>query len=178
MTNPFIDMLRSWQNFYFMIGGAAAALMGLMFVALSLGTGLLNDDTRDEFSTFVTPSVVYFASVLLIAGAMLVPSYAPLALGVLLFVGGGVGLFRAVQHSRLLIRAANQYQDFNIWDWLAQVVAPVAGYGLILLAALGYGIDQWALAFMGLWLATLLLIICGIANTWSLVLWIIDQRTG
>lgn len=61
MADVFTDTLHSWQNFYFMIGGASAGLMGLMFVALSLGTHLVNDETRASFPAFVTPSIIYFS---------------------------------------------------------------------------------------------------------------------
>lgn len=150
--------------------------MGLMFVALSLGMHLINDETRAEFSTFVTPSVVYFMSVLLIAGVMLVPTHTSTALALLLFVGGTAGLIPALRHARQLVRAANQYGDFNLWDWLMQIIAPPLSYALIVLAVPGFFASYWSLAFMGVWLATLLLLVCAIANTWSLVLWIIDQR--
>jgi hypothetical protein len=51
MPDAFVDTLQSWQNFYFMIGGASAGLIGLMFVALSLGMRLLSDNTRQSFTT-------------------------------------------------------------------------------------------------------------------------------
>ena len=176
MPDVFIDTLHSWQNFYFMIGGAAAGLMGLMFVALSLGTHLINETTKQAFGSFVTPSILYFVSVVLIAGVMLVPVFAPVGLALTLFVGGAVGLGRTAQHVRVLIQTAIEHQDFTPWDWLAQIIFPIASYALMMLVGLGFAINQWPLAFMGLWLATLLLLISAIANTWSLVIWIIEQR--
>src|SRR5262245_39721969 len=103
MTDSFMDTLRSWQNFYFMIGGASAALIGLMFVALSLGVHLVNDEVKANFPAFVTPSIVYFVSALLLAGIMLVPVYTPMGLGVILFLSGTAGAVRASQHIRHLI---------------------------------------------------------------------------
>jgi hypothetical protein len=176
MSDVFVDTLHSWQNFYFMIGGAAAGLMGLMFVALSLGTHLVNDATIASFPTFVTPSIVYFVSALLVSGVMLVPALTPPALGLLLFLGGVVGLGRTLQNVLRLIQVARKNQDFNIWDWLTQIILPVVSYVVILLAGLGFVGNQWSLAFMGVWLATLLLLICAIANTWGVVLWIVEQR--
>lgn len=41
----FTETLRSWHNFYFMTGGATATLVGLMFVALSLGRHLVSEET-------------------------------------------------------------------------------------------------------------------------------------
>jgi hypothetical protein len=46
-------------------------------------------------------------------------------------------------------------------------------YALILLG--GIGVNQWSLAFIGVWLASIFLLLCAIANTWSLVIWIIGQ---
>ena len=175
MNELFTETLHSWQNFYFMIGGAAAGLMGLMFVALSLGSHLINDETRAAFPVFVTPSIVYFVSVLLIAAVMLVSSFTASALGVVLLVGGAASLARTVQPVRRLIRVNNEHQDFNRWDWLWQVILPVVGYSLIALAGLGFVFDQWTIAFMGMWLAVLMLLLCAIANTWGLVSWIVEQ---
>lgn len=175
MNDLFIETLRSWQNFYFMIGGAAAGLMGLMFVALSLGTHLVNDETIKNVPAFVTPSIIYFVSVLLIAGVMLVPAHNPQVLGLICICGGVAGLWRTSRHVRHLVRMNSEYQDFNRWDWLWQIVLPPASYGLITLAGILFVFDRWTLAFTGLWLAALAIILCAIANTWGLVIWIIEQ---
>jgi hypothetical protein len=39
--DAFTETLRSWQNFYFMIGGATATLVSLMFVAVTLGVQMI-----------------------------------------------------------------------------------------------------------------------------------------
>ncbi|MEO8396478.1 MAG: hypothetical protein ABI700_26020, partial [Chloroflexota bacterium] len=71
MTDVFNEVLVKWQTFYFMMGGAAATLAGLMFVALSLGQHLIGETTRDQMKIFAMPSIIYFVSVLLLAGVML-----------------------------------------------------------------------------------------------------------
>jgi hypothetical protein len=175
MTDVFNEALRSWQSFYFMAGGASAGLTGLMFVALSLGTHLINDRTRENFKIFVTPSIFYFVSVLLLACVMLVPTFSQMGLAAILLLGGIVGLARTFPAVIRLVRTAKQHQDFDLWDYLTQIIWPVASYALILLAALGFVLDQWSLACIGLWLATIFLLICAISNTWSIVIWIIEQ---
>ena len=175
MTTDFIDTLHSWQNFYFMAGGAAAALIGLMLVAMSLGQHLVTDQTRAQVEAFATPSVLYFVSTLLISCAMLVPDYVPGVLGALALTGGAIGLLRSSSHIRQLIRAAIEHQDFTWWDWLSQIILPIAGYGLLTLAGLGFLVDQAPLAFVGVCLAMILLLISAIANTWSLVMWIVSH---
>jgi hypothetical protein len=174
--NTFTETLQTWQNFYFMIGGVVAALLGLMFVALSLGMHLVSDETREEFEIFVTPSVVYFVSALLVACVMLMPAMTPVGLAVVLFLGGGLGFTRGAKYARLLSQAARRHQDFELVDWLSNVIMPVGGYALILVAALCFAITQWSLAFFAIWLATIFLLLSAITNTWNLVIWILEQR--
>jgi hypothetical protein len=108
---------------------------------------------------------------------MLVPSFTPPALAAILGLGGLFGLFRTGQFARRLIEAARKNQDFTLEDWLAQVIAPLLSWALILISALFFAFDQMALAFAGLCVANLLLLLCAIANTWALVIWIVEQRT-
>lgn len=176
----FVETLRSWQNFYFMTGGAAATLIGLMFVALSLGMQFISSEARENIrenvESFVTPSIVYFVSTLLLSCVMLAPVYTPASLALVLFLGGAFGMRMTGYHVRNLVRMAQQAGDFNHSDWLAQIVLPVVNYGLILGAAIGFAVNQWALGFTGLWLATILLLLSAIANTWNLVIWIVAGR--
>lgn len=172
----FNETLHSWQNFYFMTGGAAGGLLGLMFVALSLGMNLVSERTIEDMKIFVTPSLFYFISALLLSCAMLVPDYTPLGLTVILFIGSAIGGIRAAVHMRRVINAAIKFGDFNLADWLTQIIMPIAGYVLIVLAAVCLAMNQSSLAFAGLWVANVALLLAAIGNTWSLVLWIVDQR--
>lgn len=176
--NNFTETLRSWQNFYFMTGGAAAALLGLMFVAVSMGVQHLGSaEITEDMRAFVTPNILYFTSALLLACAMLIPTITPLLLAILLLVGGLFGLVRTVPSVLRLISVARRNQDFNRADWLAQIILPVTSYVLILIATLGFLLNRWSLAFMTAWLAMILLLIAAIANTWSLVIWVVEQRS-
>ncbi|HLY25151.1 MAG TPA: hypothetical protein VKQ72_02350 [Aggregatilineales bacterium] len=176
MPDAFNGTLSGWQNFYFMAGGASATLLGLMFVALSMGTHLINDEVRQEIETFTSPSIFYFVSVLLLACLMLVPMISTVALGVLLLIGGASGLAWTAPRIRLLILAARKHQDFGVADWLAQIILPALTYPLVILAAICVADNAPSVAFGALWLATIWLLICAIYNTWSLVIWVIMQR--
>jgi hypothetical protein len=176
MTEVFNETLRGWQNFYFMTGGAAATLLGLMFVALSMGTHLITDEVRQEIDTFTSPSIFYFVSVLLLACVMLYPVISVVVLGVLLLLGGVSGLAWTAPRIRLLILAARKHQDFGVADWLGQIILPGLTYPLILIAGLCFVANQPLVAFGGVWLSTIWLLVCAIYNTWSLVVWIIMQR--
>ncbi|MBI1258672.1 MAG: hypothetical protein GC204_14485 [Chloroflexi bacterium] len=173
--DAFNDMLFKWQTFYFTMGGVSATLAGLMFVALSLAQHLINEHTRDQMRIFATPSMIYFVSVLLIAGVMLIPIMTPGVLAVLAVLSGAVGTIRAFRLAVQLAEAARRNGDFTLEDWLSQVIGPVAGYVCLLLAAPALLLDQWTLALIAILCATLILLLSAIGNTWSLVIWIVDQ---
>src|SRR5258708_15041888 len=124
MMDVFNETLHGWQNFYFMVGGAAATLLGLMFVALSMGTHLITDEVRQEIDTFTSPSIFYFVSVLLLACVMLVPTISAVVLGSLLFLGGVSGLVWTAPRIRLLILAARQHQDFGVPECAVAILFP------------------------------------------------------
>ncbi len=178
MINAFTEILRSWQTFYFTIGGAAAALLGLMFVAVSLALPVITTGISADMKAFVNPSVYYFVSELVLVFVMLVPSYDPVVLGGLLVLGGLPGLVVTLRHARQLVTVALKNQDFVLGDWLAQIILPVVAYLLIGVGGISFVGIQWSLGFAVLWIASVLLLLCAIANTWSLVLWIVEQKFG
>jgi hypothetical protein len=171
----FNEALRGWQNFYFMMGGAAATLAGLMFVALSLGQHLISDQTKSQMKLFAMPSIIYFVSVLLLAGIMLVPIFTPAWMALVLFLSGGFGFMHVSRLAIILFRAALRNKDFTIADWLAQIIGPVASYALLLIAALCFSLGQTTLGLIAIGIAAISLLLCAITNTWSLVIWIVEQ---
>ncbi len=92
MPDTFTTALHDWQSFYALIGEASATLTGLMFVAVSLGARILDDNAQPKIRTFLTPTVIYFSLVLLLAALMNVPTQTRPALAGEL---GGVGLVGA-----------------------------------------------------------------------------------
>src|SRR5215207_4105134 len=99
----FIETLDSWESYYFMLGGAAAALIGLMLVALSLGIRIVSKTTIADIKAFATPSVLYFVWVLMLSAVMLVPAKSPTFLVVILFPSGIIGLVWSFPYIRRLI---------------------------------------------------------------------------
>jgi hypothetical protein len=148
MIDGFIDTLRSWQNFYFMIGGASAALLGLMFVALSLGQHLITETTRESVETFAEPNIYYFTTALLICALMLAPFINQRLFAWVMLIGSIIAIGRQSHYVYLLIRAAIHHGDFNFGDWLGQVIVPMASY-IVLLAAGIMVVDLWHHQYMG-----------------------------
>ena len=178
MNAAFNETLVSWSTFYFTMAGASAGLIGLMFVALSLGLQIVENAPTEEGHAFATPSVIYFVTVLVIAAIMLIPAIDSVILGLLLLLTAFMACFNMFSRWRKLLEAAVRHGDFFVSDWMAQIIAPILSYMLVIAAALCFIVSQGPLAFGALWLACVVLMLSAIANTWAMVAWIIDYRTG
>ena len=83
--------MDDWDNFYMLAGGTAGTLIGLIFVVITLGMDHAQEGDMLRIRIFVTPILVYFASLLVIAMVM-VPPMAPLARAVSLGAIGCAGI--------------------------------------------------------------------------------------
>jgi hypothetical protein len=70
-----LPLLSDWQNFYMIMGTAAATLTGLMFVVTTLIAGIDAhlSTLNAAVSAFNTPTVVHFGTVVLLAGILSAP---------------------------------------------------------------------------------------------------------
>lgn len=69
-----------WQNFFVMVGGAAAALTGLLFVAMSLHSKAIR--ASPLHSSRAVGTLLSLMTQLFIAGAVLIPGQSLTALGI------------------------------------------------------------------------------------------------
>src|SRR6185437_10783286 len=60
MQEAVVLPLAAWQNFYVIIGSAAATLTGLTFVMVTLVAGTGAPRTNESVAAFGTPTVVHF----------------------------------------------------------------------------------------------------------------------
>src|SRR5207237_10136796 len=90
MQEAGVSFLSTWQNFYVIIGSAAAALTGLLFVVatLSAQVRVRVSSPTEAFATFNTPNIVHFRSVLLVAEILCAPWPGHWGAGVLLVCRG------------------------------------------------------------------------------------------
>ena len=73
MAETWLQQLHQWHEFYVLVGTAAAALTGLMFVVVSIGPQVIATRGSSGVRAFVTPVMVHFTSVLAVSALMLVP---------------------------------------------------------------------------------------------------------
>src|SRR6476620_6830983 len=95
MHAPAARLLEHWHEFYLLIGTAAAALVALLFVAASVGAGLLSSTPHGPSRTYVRPIAFHFTPPLFVAAAALVPSHTLLTLGRLVGLNAIAGMIYA-----------------------------------------------------------------------------------
>jgi hypothetical protein len=85
-------MFDAWDNFYLLIGSAAAALIGLLFVVATLTSNLEQSEVLRGARIYMTPTVFHFAVVLILSGMALAPHMPPPADGTITAVLALAGL--------------------------------------------------------------------------------------
>ena len=90
--SDFSRLVQEWQSFYMLLGTAAGTLVGLLFVALSLNTRVLDDEQYKRFRYLAHQSFTNFLFLLIIALLFMVPRLTPLRLSLSLLVTGGLGI--------------------------------------------------------------------------------------
>jgi hypothetical protein len=171
-----IALLSAWQNFYILIGTAAATLTGLMFVATTLVAGLDRhvSTLHAGVSAFSSPTVVHFCAVLLLAGILSAPWQAFSSLG---FVLGLVGIGMVLYLLSVLrqMRKVPQYQT-PLKDWFWYMVSPLGAYVAVIVAAFALPANP-ALALYIVSAAMAALLFLGVHNAWDLVTYLAIQRS-
>jgi hypothetical protein len=102
----FAASAATWQNLYILIGTAAATLVGLMFVAITFGSGLVKQEASPSVRSFLDPTFTHFVQVLFTSCLVVVPTMHPTLLGSLLIGIGAVriaALFRVHRHMKQAI---------------------------------------------------------------------------
>lgn len=176
MTETASSVLDPWSNFYIMTGSAAGGLTGLMFVVITLVTGVERLRTnRDGLSTFSTPTVVHFGAALLVSAILSAPWHSLLSPATLL---GLAGLYGIVYVLRIMNRTGRltEYKP-DLEDWVCYTVLPLVAYSAILAGAIAlFAMPVKALFALGG--GALLLIFIGIRNAWDIVTYIAIEFYG
>jgi hypothetical protein len=167
--------LASWQNFYVIAGSSSGALIGLQFVVLSLITNTPAVRTnREAGHAFATPTIVHFAAVLGLSGALSAPWETMAAPSILWGLVGVTGVIYAVIVARRMRAQAAYQPEFE--DWLFHGLLPFAAYGTMAVAAYAAG-SHLREALFGVGAAVLLLLFVGIHNAWDAVTYHVFVRT-
>jgi hypothetical protein len=168
------DALGPWHDFYTLLGTASATMVGLLFVAASVGSGVFSGERRAPLRVFLSASVINFSLILAVSLIVLAPlRNTPLA-GVMIAACAMFGL----THSGLAWRDTLRdglIKSIDLEDRTWYIMLPILGYlclaasGVILASGLVLGCQTLAVS-VGLLLAV------GVHNAWDITVWIITRR--
>ena len=176
MQGSELTILSDWQNFYMIMGTAAATLTGLMFVVTTLIAGIDTqvDALNAGISAFNTPIVVQFCAVLLLAGVFSAPWQTFSSLSLLLgLVGVGMVSYYMIVMKRM--RRMPNYQA-TLEDWLWYITFPLLAHILLIVAAIMLSTNP-APALYIISAAMIMHLLAGIRNAWDMVTFLAVERS-
>lgn len=169
--NVWTQSLEGWHDFDVLIGTAAATLMGLTFIAVTLAPEVIADRTSTAVRAFTTPIVAFFATVLTVSLIVLIPGLTPAAAGIMFVIIGAGGVAYMMSTG---VQRQWREMELGLDDWWWYIALPVLGYvALAASAAAMWYAAPWALYVAGA--AALLLLIVGIRNAWDVVITIVQH---
>ena len=166
-------LLHDWTNVFNLTGAAGGQLIGLLFVVVTLGTGLTASQSHTANRAFVTPTLVNFSGVLFQAIVMLAPWPSDRPAGIVLAIGGALGLTYRI--ATIVWKGKADFVALHGFDWAAYNGIPVLANASLILGGVGFMVEN-PYAPYAIALASTLLLAAGIYGAWSLTLWILKNR--
>jgi hypothetical protein len=160
-------MFEGWENFYLMVGSSAGALIGLMFVVVTLTAGRDRAEVERGKHLYTSPIVWHLAVILTLSGAAAVPGISARVFGLM---SGGLAVlgFGWGVHSAVGIARRPGAPDAAGFDTFWYGVAPAIVYVGLGVAAVGLlSVAAWGATAVAAGLMALLLV--SIHAEWDLV---------
>lgn len=174
MAGSVTQVVGPWHEFYALLGSASATMVGLLFVAASVGSGVFSANRRAALRVFLSSSVVHFSSTLAASLVTLSPLPTAAVYSVLIIVCGFFGIAFSGWAWRDIVRDGLN-ASIDLEDRLWYVILPLTAYlletaaGLTLLFRTDLGCAALALC-MGF------LLVIGVHNAWDITVWSITRR--
>ena len=163
-------MFDHWGEFYLLAGSAAAVLIGLIFVVVTL----MNDRPRSSVlagsKLYMGPCVLHVSFVLALSAAALTPGITGRSFAV---VAGAVALWGLLRGAQSVIGInALKGEDAPHWSdlWFYGMIPGVLSLWLAAVAVGAWGEQAWAVNGVAAYIMVMLLL--SIRNEWDLVTWL------
>ena len=162
-----------WESFYVIIGSSAAALTGLQFVVIALGSESRNLGTEREIHAFATPTIVHFCAVLLVSAILSAPWHHHWPPALTLAATGLAGLL----YTFVIVRRARRSEHYKpvLEDWIWHTITPFLSYCALAIASLFLPNHPTPSLFI-IAASSLLLLFTGIHNAWDAVIFLALAR--
>jgi hypothetical protein len=165
--DTFAQAVDGWHDFYLMVGAAAATLVGLLFVSLSLNVDVITRQENAHLRVLAAQTFTGFLNVIMFAVLFLIPSQVPLGLGLPLLGISGYGLYETA--ARFMKTRRARPRGWGRGSIARRFVVPTLCFVAILAIAVSVLLGQtgglyWLVPVM------ILLIVAASRNAWDLLL--------
>lgn len=169
-----MNELQRWANFYLLISAAAATLIGLLFAVITFGAERIVEDRTARIRMYLTPTVLDFASVLLLAALLTFPNHTWFTASLCICLVGVAGL---IYSGSFLIGRRHKNNYYGLQDRIVYAVLPFAAYALhVSGGVLFFHAPQRGLTLVAAGMLSLLAL--AIRNSWAIVVDIVSHPRG
>jgi hypothetical protein len=160
-------MLTQWHEFYALLGTAAAALVALLFVAVSIATDVLTPEpeSRRNTATYMSPVVFHYANILFLSLIAMIPTQTWESFGVVIAAAS----ICSFGYSLLVMVRVHRNSISDLSDRLGYGAVPMLCYATGLISSWLILKEQPA-GLNLLAVAALALLVTNIRNAWDLMI--------
>jgi hypothetical protein len=163
-----VGMFEGWSEYFFMIGSSAAALIGLMFVVVTLTAGRDRRELEGGKRLYTSPIVWHLGVVLVLSGAAIAPGMGPRLFGASSGALAMLGFALGVRNTAGISRTGLSAGENLLFDMSWYGIIPAAVYVALGAAAAAVFTGQsWGPPAIAAALMALLLV--SIHAEWDLV---------
>jgi len=155
--------MKAWENYFVLTGTAAVTLMGLLFVVITLGAERVERGDERRLRTYLTPTLVHFGVVFLIALLALSPEGDSVIVPFGLI--GVAGLLYSMNVAVKTARMDRLWSDASLFHG----GIPIVCYAGIIGAA-WLGMTSTRHAYLVLRAVSALLLVAGMRNAWAVAI--------
>lgn len=167
-------VVSGWHDFYIVAGTAAATLVGLLFVGLSLHLRIVV--TAVEVKSLARVTLANFGAVLIVALFMVIPQGASAA-GSQLIGAGVISLVVAAPSLVGAVRAGSWSFEMSLVQRVRVLLRfglSAIGYLVIIVAGILLLASSFSAAFNLLLITVIALLVISLRNTWDLLVTVAD----
>jgi hypothetical protein len=161
---PFGILVQRWRDFYVVAGTAAATLVGLLFVGLSLHLRAVL--TRPEVRSLARVTLANFGLLLFVSLFMVIPQGSSTASTELL-LSGGISL--ALITPSLVAVVRSKTRALRLYMPLLRIASSAVGYVGVTIAGALLGRGSYNAALSWLVAVTVVLLFVSLRNSWDLL---------